>query len=107
MQIPGSSSLPPPFGSQKTQGAAAPGFFTTEPEPATGAKAEFLKRALMSFAEQMRASILEAMGLDEEKLKAMSGEEREKIEAKIRETMKARIEEDQKEKTGLFVDLKV
>jgi len=61
----------------------------------------------MSFAEQMRAQVLEALGLDEEKLKAMSAEDRAAIESKIKAMMKARIEEAQEEKTGVFVDLKV
>lgn len=105
MQIPGASSFLPTQASQKTQTAA--NFFATAPEAPTGPKAEFLKRAGMTFAEQMRAQILEALGVDEEKLKAMSPEEREAIEAKIKAMMKAKVEESQEEKTGLFVDVKV
>lgn len=107
MQIPGASTFLPIHGAHKTQAAEPTSFFATAPEAPTGAEAEFLKRARMSFAEQMRAQVLDALGLDEEKLKAMSPEDREALESKIKAMMKARIEEAQEEKTGVFVDLTV
>jgi hypothetical protein len=104
MQISGPAG---PLATQKAQTASAAGFFAAQPEAPTGAKAEFLKRAQMTFAEQMRAQVLEALGVSEDELKAMSAEEREAVEAKIRETIKAKVEESQREQTGLFVDVKV
>jgi len=107
MQIPGASAFLPTHGAHKAQTTTPAQFFAVEPEAPTGVQAEFLKRARMSVAEQMRAQILEALGVDEEKLKAMSPEEREAIEAKIKAMMKAKIEEQQEERTGLFVDVTV
>lgn len=45
---------------------------------------EFLKRAKMSLTEQIRAQILESLGLSEEDLKAMDSEQRKAVEDEIR-----------------------
>lgn len=45
---------------------------------------EFLKRSKMSLAEQIRAQILESLGLSEEDLKAMDTEQRKAVEDEIR-----------------------
>ncbi len=48
---------------------------------------EFLKRAKMSLAEQIRAQILEAHGICEDELKAMDPTERAAIEEEIRKAI--------------------
>lgn len=48
---------------------------------------EFLKRAKMSLAEQIRAKILEAHGLSEEDLRSMDPKERAPIEEEIRKAV--------------------
>ncbi|WP_457586443.1 hypothetical protein [Ensifer canadensis] len=56
---------------------------------------EFLKRAKMSFAEQIRAQILEAHGISEDELKAMDPEQREAIEDEIRKAIERAMGIDQ------------
>lgn len=58
-----------------------------ETTPAGSAADEFLKRAKMSFAEQIRAKILEAHGLTEAELKSMDPKERAPIEEEIRKAI--------------------
>ncbi|HEV7308288.1 hypothetical protein [Ensifer sp.] len=48
---------------------------------------EFLKRAKMSLAEQIRAQILESLGLSEEDLKAMDPDQRKAVEDEIRKAI--------------------
>jgi len=48
---------------------------------------EFLKRAKMSLAEQIRAQILESLGLNEEDLKAMDTDQRKAVEDEIRQAI--------------------
>ncbi|WP_457582618.1 hypothetical protein [Ensifer canadensis] len=48
---------------------------------------EFLKRARMSLAEQIRAQILEAHGISEDELEAMDPEQRAAIEGEIRKAI--------------------
>ncbi|HEV7319514.1 MAG TPA: hypothetical protein VGO04_13020 [Ensifer sp.] len=48
---------------------------------------EFLKRAKMSLAEQIRAQILESLGLSEEDLKSMDPEQRKAVEEEIRKAI--------------------
>lgn len=94
---PGVMPVPPATGS---------GFFASSTSAPSAAEAEFLKRARMSPAEQMRASILDSMGLKEEDLKSMSPEERKKIESRIEEMIKTKVEQDEARK-GVLVDMKV
>ncbi|NVD38150.1 hypothetical protein HT585_04740 [Ensifer sp. HO-A22] len=56
---------------------------------------EFLKRAKMSFAEQIRAQILEAHGITEDELKAMDATQREAIEEEIRKAVERAMGIDQ------------
>lgn len=56
---------------------------------------EFLKRAKMSFAEQIRAQILEAHGITEDDLKAMDPKQREAIEDEIRKAVERAMGIDQ------------
>lgn len=103
MQIggPGGMNL---TGAASTAGASAL-FGATAPAP-SGAKAEFLKRAQMTAAEQMRAQILDAMGLTEDDLKAMDTDKRAAAEAKIRDAIRTKVEEAEKEKKGVLLDIK-
>ncbi|KSV85206.1 hypothetical protein D9M68_316640 [compost metagenome] len=48
---------------------------------------DFLKRAKMSLAEQIRAQILESLGLGEEDLKAMDPEQRKAVEDEVRQAI--------------------
>ncbi len=104
MQVNANNPLLAAGGAQKTQ--APSGFFATAPAEQTGARKEFSDFMKKSPAEQMRDQILKSMGLDEEKLKAMSPEQRKAIEDKIKEMIKTKIEEAEKEKKGVFVDIK-
>lgn len=56
---------------------------------------EFLKRAKMTFAEQIRAQILEAHGITEDDLKAMDPKQREAIEEEIRKAVERAMGIDQ------------
>lgn len=86
--------------------SAGSGGLSAVPQPS--AKDEFLAWAKMTPGERMRANMLSSMGLDENKLAAMSEEEREKIEAKIKEMIEVKVREDmEKGKTGVVVDQKV
>ena len=93
------STTPPP---------SASGFAFTKPAAPSAAEQAFNDYAKKTPAEKMRESILGAMGLTEEQLKAMSPKDREALEAKIREIMKHKIEEamEKKDKTGVLVDVK-
>jgi len=73
----------------------------------TSAKDEFLKYAAMSPAEKMRANMLASLGVTEEELKAMSPEERAKIEQKLKDMIKQQVENDpnKKDKTGQIADI--
>lgn len=84
------------------------GALETSPLGKASAKDEFLAWAKMTPSERMRANMLSSMGLDEDKLAAMSEAEREKIEAKIKEMIEAKVRQDmEKGKTGIVVDQKV
>ncbi|MGH6805874.1 MAG: hypothetical protein ACREEJ_03355 [Ensifer adhaerens] len=56
---------------------------------------EFLKRAKMTFAEQIRAQILEAHGITEDELKAMDPKQREAIEEEVRKAVERAMGIDQ------------
>jgi predicted HTH transcriptional regulator len=71
------------------------------------AKDEFLKFQSKSPAEKMRAMILAKLGVTEEQVKAMSTEDRKKIEDKIQEMIKQQVQNDigKKGQTGLVADI--
>lgn len=73
----------------------------------TSAKDEFLKYAAMTPAEKMRAAMLAKLGVTEEELKAMSPEERAKVEQKLKDMVKEQVQNDPdgKSKTGLVADI--
>lgn len=71
------------------------------------AKDEFLKFQAMTPAQKMRAMMLAKLGVTEEELKAMSPEDRAKIEQKLKDMIKQQVQNDpdKKGKTGLVADI--
>lgn len=80
---------------------------TSSPLNQTSAKDEFLKYAAMTPAEKMRAAMLAKLGVTEEELKAMTPEERAKVEQKLKDMIKQQVENDPdgKSKTGQIADI--
>lgn len=74
--------------------------------PAKSAKDEFMDYAQMTPAQKMRAAMLGKLGVTEEELKAMSPEERKKVEDKIKDMIKQQVENDPKMKKGSLLDVK-
>lgn len=64
----------------------------------TSAKDEFLKFQAMTPAEKMRAMMLAKLGVTEEQLKAMSPEERAKVEQKMKDMIKQQVQNDPEKK---------
>lgn len=73
--------------------------------PAKTAKDEFLDYAKMTPAQKMRAAMLGKLNVTEEQLKAMTPEERKKVEDKIKDMIKQQVENDPKMKTGSILDV--
>lgn len=73
--------------------------------PEKTAKDEFLDYAKLTPAQKMRAAMLARMGLTEEQVKAMSPEERQKIEDKIKQQIKEQVENDPNMKKGSLLDV--
>ena len=73
--------------------------------PAKSAKDEFMDYAKMTPAQKMRAAMLSKLGVTEEQLKAMSPEERKKIEDKLKDMIKQQVENDPKMKQGSLLDV--
>jgi hypothetical protein len=71
------------------------------------AKDEFLKFQAMTPAQKMRAMMLAKLGVTEEQVKAMSPEERAKIEQKLKDMIKQQVQNDpdKKNKTGQIADV--
>jgi hypothetical protein len=80
---------------------------TSSPIGETSAKDEFLKYQAMTPAQKMRAMILAKLGVTEEQVKAMSPEDRAKIEQKLKEMIKQQVQNDpdKKDKTGQIADV--
>ena len=80
---------------------------SAKPESVSSAREDFLKYAAMTPAEKMRASMLAKLGVTEEELKAMSPEERAKVEQKLKDMIKQEVENnpDGKSKTGQIADI--
>jgi hypothetical protein len=88
--------------------AAKPAGSSSDPlaaVPAKTAKDEFMDYAKMTPAQKMRASMLGKLNVTEEQLKAMSPEERKKVEDKIKDLIKQQVENDPKMKTGSILDV--
>lgn len=64
------------------------------PAGETSAKDEFLKFQAMTPAQKMRAMMLAKLGLTEDDVKAMSPEDRKKVEDKIKAMIKQQVQND-------------
>lgn len=73
--------------------------------PEKSAKDEFMDYAKLTPAQKMRAAMLSKLGVTEEQLKAMSPEDRKKIEDKIKDLIKQQVENDPKMKKGSLLDV--
>lgn len=80
---------------------------TSSPLGETSARDEFLKYQAMTPAQKMRAMMLAKLGLTEEDVKAMSPEERKKVEDKLKDMIKQQVENDpvKKGQNGLVADI--
>lgn len=80
---------------------------TSSPIGEMSAKDEFLKYQAMTPAQKMRATMLAKLGVTEEQLKAMSPEDRAKIEQKLKDMIKQQVQNDpdKKDKTGQIADV--
>jgi hypothetical protein len=80
---------------------------TASPIGEMSAKDEFLKFQAMTPAQKMRAMMLAKLGVTEEQLKAMSPEERKKIEDKLKDMIKQQVQNDpdKKGQKGLVADI--
>ena len=73
--------------------------------PEKSAKDEFMDYAKLTPAQKMRAAMLAKMGVTEEQLKAMSPEERQKIEDQIKKQIKEQVQNDPQMKKGSLLDV--
>jgi hypothetical protein len=80
---------------------------TSSPIGETSAKDDFLKYQAMTPAQKMRAMMLAKLGVTEEQLKAMSPEDRAKIEQKLKDMIKQQVQNDpdKKGQKGLVADI--
>ena len=71
------------------------------------AKDEFLKYQAMTPAQKMRAMMLAKLGLTEEQVKAMTPEDRKKVEDKIKDMIKQQVQNDpdKKGQKGLVANI--
>lgn len=80
---------------------------SASPVSELSARDEFMKYQAMTPAEKMRAAMLAKLGLTEDDVKAMSPEDRKKVEDKIKDMIKQQVEnsDDKNGKTGLVADI--
>jgi hypothetical protein len=80
---------------------------TASPIGETSAKDEFLKFQAMTPAQKMRAMMLAKLGLTEDDVKAMSPEDRKKVEDKLKEMIKQQVQNDpeRKDHKGLVANI--
>ncbi|PIB93051.1 hypothetical protein [Caulobacter sp. FWC2] len=80
---------------------------TSSPVGETSAKDDFLKYQAMTPAQKMRAMMLSKLGVTEEQVKAMSPEDRAKIEQKLKDMIKQQVQNDpdKKGQKGLVADI--
>jgi TPP-dependent pyruvate/acetoin dehydrogenase alpha subunit len=74
--------------------------------PEKSAKDEFMDYAKLTPAQKMRAAMLAKMGVTEEQLKAMSPDERQKIEDQLKKQIKEQVQNDPSMKQGSLLDVK-
>lgn len=67
---------------------------------------KFLAYARKTPAERFREDLLNSMGLTEEDVQAMSGDDRKAIEEEITRRIKEKIEKDSQQQAGFFTDIK-
>jgi hypothetical protein len=102
MQI---SSATPPSAPASSAGATL-GASTAAGSAGGNAVADFMAYASETPAQQMRDTILRQLGLTENDLKAMSPQDRAKVEQKIKDLIKQKVEQSTEKKTGVIVDVK-
>lgn len=80
---------------------------TSSPVSEPSARDEFMKFQAMTPAEKMRAMMLSKLGLTEEQVKAMSPEDRKKVEDKLKEMIKQEVQQDpnRKDQKGLVANI--
>ncbi|THD57797.1 hypothetical protein [Phenylobacterium sp.] len=71
------------------------------------AEQQFLDWANMTPAQQMRAQIMQDLGVTPQDEQNMTPQDRAKLEEKIRELVKEKVQESTEKKTGVAVDIKV
>ena len=93
------------FGSAGAYGGVSAS--SASPVGETSARDEFLKYQAMTPAQKMRAMMLAKLGVTEEQLKAMSPEDRKKIEDKLKDMIKQQVQGDPEKKgqKGLVADI--
>ncbi len=74
--------------------------------PGSSVADKFLEYAKMTPAERFREDLLNSMGLTEEDVQAMSGDDRKALEDEITRRIKEKIEQDSQQKAGFFTDIK-
>jgi len=67
---------------------------------------KFLAYARKTPAERFREDLLNSMGLTEEDVQNMSGDDRKAIEDEITRRIKEKIEKDSQKQAGFFTDIK-
>lgn len=97
--------------SPMTGGAAPPYGYggvsqSTSDKAGSSVEDKFLAYARKTPAERFREDLLNSMGLTEEDLNAMSGEDRRAIEEEITRRIKEKIEKDSQKQAGFFTDIK-
>ncbi len=96
------------IGSSAYTGAyAGASAMSSSPTSATSPRDEFEKFQAMTPAQKMRAMMLAKLGLTEEQVKAMSPEERKKVEDKLKDMVKQSVQNDptKKNNTGVLADV--
>ncbi|MET3664526.1 hypothetical protein [Caulobacter sp. 1776] len=93
------------IGSSSSVGAY--GGVSASPLGEPSAKDEFLKFQAMTPAQKMRALMLAKLGVTEEQLKAMTPEDRKKVEDKLKDMIKQQVQGDPEKKgqKGLVADI--
>ena len=96
MQIPPTSSTPPPFAGLGSGPTPTP----------SAAEQQFNDWAKQTPAQQMRAEVLRELGYNEDDLKNMDAQDRAKVEEKIKELTKEKVQQATEKKTGVVIDIK-
>lgn len=95
-----SGAAAPPYAGHGTVGQS------TADKPGESVADKFLAYARKTPAERFREDLLNSMGLTEEDVQAMSGDDRKAIEDEITRRIKEKIEKDSQKQAGFFTDIK-